>query len=144
MGAAVLMRRDLFFSCGRWDEDFTFGGEDIELSARVGQEHTLIYHPAAEIVHYGRVSTRLNLGYSSPNVAVGFARYLRKSGTSRSALFLYKLIYTLDAPLHMAVKVFEGVYRRLRGRRAAATKSFLVARGLGHFLTRGLKPFWKV
>lgn len=144
MGAAVLVRRDVFFACGRWDEDFTFGGEDIDLSARVGQRHPLVYHPTAEIIHYGRVSTRLNACYSSPNIAVGFARYLRKSGTTPAALFAYKLIYTLDAPLHMLVKAAEGAYRRLRGRRGAASKSFLVARGLWHFLARGLVPFWKV
>lgn len=143
MGAAVLTPRDLFFACGRWDEDFTFGGEDIELSARIGRRRQLVYYPAVEVIHYGRVSTRLNVRYSWPNVAAGFARYLRKSGTPASTVMLYKLIQTLDAPLHMFVKVAEGIYRQLRGRRNAARKSFLVARGLWHFLTRGLLPFWK-
>src|SRR5262249_36950514 len=101
------------------------------------------YHAGAQITHYGRVSTRLNVQYSSPNVAVGFARSLRKCGTAPSALFLYKLIMTLDAPLHMIVKFVEGIYRGIRGRHKAASKSFLVARGLWRFLTSGLWSFWR-
>jgi GT2 family glycosyltransferase len=142
MGAALLVRREVFFDCGRWDEGFPFGGEDIDLSERIGQTHQVVYHPAVEITHYGRVSTRLNVGYSTPNVAVGFARYLRKSGTSPLVLLLYKLFITLDAPLHLLLKLLEGTYRRWGGRRTKAEKSFLVARGLWHFLSRGLPAFW--
>ncbi len=144
MGAALMVRRDVFFACGRWDPNFTFGGEDIDLSDRVNQNHKVVYHPEVEITHYGRVSTRLNIGYSSPNVAIGFARYLRKSGTPGMQMFLYKLIMTLDAPLHLTVKLLEGAYRRLLRRRTEADKSFLVARGLWYFLSRGLLRFWRV
>jgi GT2 family glycosyltransferase len=143
MGAALLVRREVFFAGGRWDEDFTFGGEDIDLSLRIGRNHRVVYHPAAEITHYGRVSTRLNVQYSSPNIAAGFVRSLRKSGGAPGELFLYKLILTFDAPLHMLIKWTEGVYRRLRGRRSEAEKSFLVARGMKHFLMRGLWSFWQ-
>jgi GT2 family glycosyltransferase len=143
MGAALLVRREVFFAGGRWDEDFTFGGEDIDLSLRIGRSHRIVYHAGAEITHYGRVSTRLNIQYSSPNIAVGFARSLRKCGTPPAALLLYKLIMTLDAPLHMLIKFVEGAYRRIRGRRTEAEKSLLVARGMWHFLTRGLTAFWR-
>src|SRR6185295_16309689 len=37
MGAAMLLPHRRFFAAGRWDEEFTFGGEDLELSARVNQ-----------------------------------------------------------------------------------------------------------
>jgi GT2 family glycosyltransferase len=143
MGAALMVRREVFFDCGRWDEAFTFGGEDIDLSDRVNRSHDVVYHPDVAITHYGRVSTRLNIEYSSPNVAIGFARYLRKSGTFWPALLFYKLILTLDAPLHMTLKLLEGTYRKMRGRRSEADKSFLVARGLWYFLSRGLVPFWR-
>ena len=37
MGAAVLLPRQCFFDCGQWDEGFTFGGEDLDLSTHVNQ-----------------------------------------------------------------------------------------------------------
>lgn len=143
MGAALLVRREVFFACGRWDENFTFGGEDIDLSMRISQSYGVVYHPEAEITHYGRVSSRLNVRYSSPNVAIGFVRYLRKSGTPSKMLLLYKLIITLDAPLHMFLKLLEAAYRQLGGRRSKAAKSLLVASGVWHFLFRGLWRFWR-
>ncbi len=144
MGAAVLLPRDAFFEAGGWDEDYTFGGEDIELSARVGQRRPLVYHPEVTITHFGRVSTRLNVRYSSPNVAIGFARYLRKNGASRPALWLYKLAVTLDAPIEWLAKAGQGIYRRWRGQDARADKSMLAAAGYWHFLRRGLPAFWRV
>jgi GT2 family glycosyltransferase len=143
MGAAVLVPRRVFQECGGWDEDYTFGGEDIDLSARVGRRYAVVYHPQIEITHHGRVSTRLNASYSLPNVAVGYVRYLRKSGASPGALLLYKLAITLDTPLHLGVKTLQYVIRRLRGRPRSAEKSLLAARGLWHFLRRCLTTFWK-
>jgi GT2 family glycosyltransferase len=143
MGAAVLLPRHVFDECGGWDEDYTFGGEDIDLSARVGRRYQVVYHPHIEITHHGRVSTRLNASYSLPNVAVGYVRYLRKSGASPAALLLYKLAITLDTPLHLAVKTLQYVMRRLRGRPWSAEKSLLAARGLWHFLRHGIRTFWK-
>lgn len=143
MGAAMLIPRSVFLASGGWDEDFTFGGEDIDLSARIGRRHRLLYHPAVEITHFGRVSTREHIGFASANMMVGFLRYLRKSGCSRRELVLYKLVVTLDAPVQMLEKGCQYLWRRLRGRRAKAAKSLLACRGLAHFLVRGLLPFWR-
>lgn len=143
MGAAMLLPRDIFFGCGGWDEDFTFGGEDLDLSARVGQHYDIVFHPAAEITHFGRVSTRQHIGYASSNMAIGFLRYLRKSGYSEPVLTLYKLIVTLDAPIQVVGKGLQYLYRRLRGRHAKAEKSVLAMRGQLYFLIRGLLPFWR-
>jgi GT2 family glycosyltransferase len=143
MGAAVFLPREVFFTCGAWDEDFAFGGEDIELSARVGRHYQVVYHPGVEITHHGRVSTRQHIGFASTNMAIGFARYLRKSGCSRAGLLFYKLMVTLDAPVQLADKALQFLWRRLRGRRDKAEKSLLVLRGLGHFLVKGLVPFWR-
>ncbi len=144
MGAAMFLPREVFFTCGAWDEEFTFGGEDIELSARVGRHYQVVYLPGIEITHYGRVSTRQHIGFASTNMAVGFARYLRKSGCSRRGLILYKLLVTLDAPVQLADRALQYLWRRLRGRREKADKSLLVLRGLAHFLAHGLGPLWKV
>jgi GT2 family glycosyltransferase len=142
MGAAVMLPRNVFFDCGGWDEDFTFGGEDMELSARVGRRHQVIYHPEVEITHYGRVSTRQHIGYCSSNMAAGFARFLRKTGCPWLGLILYKLIVTLDAPVQIFAKGVQCSWRLLTGKRTKAAKSLLAMRGALHFLTHGLIPFW--
>src|SRR5262249_12554863 len=116
MGAAMLLPREVFFAYGCWDEDFVFGGEDPDLSVRVGQHHLVVYHPAVEITHYGRVSTRQHIGYASSNMAIGFLRYLRKRGQSRPALVLYKAVMTLDAPVQFVSKALEFLWRCARGR----------------------------
>jgi GT2 family glycosyltransferase len=143
MGAALLLPRQVFFDCGGWDEDYVFGGEDLDLSLRVSRQHAVVYLPEAEIVHFGRASTRQHIGFASTHMAIGFVRYLRKSGCSRPALWAYKLIVTLDVPLQMAGKAWRYLWRRLRGRRQEADRTWLALRALGHFLFRGLGPFWK-
>jgi hypothetical protein len=143
MGAAMFLPRRVFFRCGLWDEGFAFGGEDLDLSTRVGREHAVVYLPDVEIIHYGRVSTRQHIGYAYSNMTAGLARYLRKSGCSRAALLAYKLMVTLDAPVQLAGKGLQYLWRRLRGRRGKAEKTLLALRGLGHFLVKGLVPFWK-
>jgi N-acetylglucosaminyl-diphospho-decaprenol L-rhamnosyltransferase len=143
MGAAMLLPRDVFFNCGGWDEDFVFGGEDLDLSARVGRYHPVVYHPQVTITHYGRVSTRRHIGYASSNMAIGFLRYLRKSGHPRPALLFYKLVVTLDAPILFLNKAIQFLWRRLCGDYARAEKSRLAMVGAGHFLFRGLAAFWR-
>jgi N-acetylglucosaminyl-diphospho-decaprenol L-rhamnosyltransferase len=142
MGAALFLSRDVFFHCGPWDEDFTFGGEDLYLSVCVARRHPLVFLPQVEVIHYGGVSTRQHMGYAITARAAGYVHYLRKSGTSRAALLGYKLAITLDAPLQLAVRVFEYLVRRLRDQRADAHRSRLSCRALCHFLTRGLMSFW--
>jgi GT2 family glycosyltransferase len=144
MGAALLLPRQVFFTCGGWDEDYTFGGEDFDLSLRVGRHHELVYVPDVVITHYGRVSTRANVSYSAPNVAIGFARYLRKSGCSRSALLTYKLVTTLDVPVHLIGKGLQWLRRRCMGREAKARQSLQRIKEGWYFLMRGLREFWKV
>lgn len=143
MGAAMLLPRRVFWACGGWDEDFVFGGEDLDLSLRVSRRHQVVYMPRAEITHFGRVSTRRHIGFASTQMAVGFARYLRKSGYPRPALLAYKLIVSLDAPVQLVGKAFRYGWRRLRGRREEAERTGLALRALAHFLVKGLVPFWR-
>jgi GT2 family glycosyltransferase len=142
MGAAMFLPRQAFFDAGCWDEEFTFGGEDLDLSLRVGRRHGVVYHPGVEITHYGRVSTRQHIGFASRHMAIGFARYLRKSGCSPWGMLLYKTAVTLDAPVQFLTKLVEFGWRKLWRRQRAAEKSLLVMRGLVHFLARGLPEFW--
>jgi N-acetylglucosaminyl-diphospho-decaprenol L-rhamnosyltransferase len=143
MGAAVLLPRRCFTAAGGWDEDFTFGGEDLELSMRINQSAKVVYMPAAEILHFGRVSSRLHIGFASSQMAIGLVRYLRKSGYSRVALLAYKVVVTLDAPLQLAGKLQQVVWRHVVRHNEECNRSRLAARGVWHFLTRGLVAFWR-
>lgn len=143
MGAAMLLPRQVFFNVGGWDEDFVFGGEDMDLSVRVGASHTLIYYPGVEILHHGRVSTRLHSRFSAASIPCGFVRYLRKTDTSTPAILLYKLALTLDAPVQLLEKCLQSLWRLLRGRSTDARRSWLVARSLGQFMLYGLPAFWR-
>jgi N-acetylglucosaminyl-diphospho-decaprenol L-rhamnosyltransferase len=143
MGAAMFVPRRIFVEAGGWDEEFTFGGEDLEISARIGRSHHIVYHPEVEITHYGRVSTRQHIGYCSSHMAIGFLRYLRKSGCSWPGLLLYKLVVTIDTPLQILSKGSQYLWRRASGKPAKAAKSLLALRGASHFLLHGLLPFWR-
>ena len=76
-------------------------------------------------------------------MAIGFLRYLRKSGYSWPVLTLYKLVVTLDAPLQVVGKGLQYLWRRLRGQRVKAEKSLLAMRGQAYFLLHGLVAFWR-
>jgi GT2 family glycosyltransferase len=143
MGAALFLPRRVFAECGPWDEDFTFGGEDLQLSACVGRRYPLIFLPEVEIIHFGGVSTRQHIGYVSSHRAAGYAQYLRKSGYSRAAVLAYKLAVSLDAPIQFVVRGLQYLGRRLRHHPDEARKSLRAWQGVRHFLTRGLVPFWK-
>ncbi len=143
MGAAMLVRREAFLRMGAWDEEFTFGGEDMELCHRAGRFGQVVYLPEVEITHLGRAGTRRNIAYASTNIAIGFARYFRKSGATRAALFGYKVAITLDAPLQLCVKAGQYALRRLRGRTHQAEQSLTALRGLAAFCCKGFLPFWR-
>ncbi len=143
MGAALLMRRRVFAELGPWDEEYTFGGEDIDLCTRVAKKHPVLYHPGVEITHYGRVSSRKHIGFAHTNTIIGITRFLRKSGCSRSALLVYKLVITCDVPLQWLGHAVQYGWRRMRGQRERAAKSLVVLKGVQHFLTCGLPAFWR-
>jgi len=143
MGAALVARRAEFLEMGAWDEDFAFGGEDLELCYRANQRGRVVYLPGVSITHFGRVSTRGNIAYASTRIAIGFAQFFRKSGASRAGLLGYKLAITLDAPLQVLLKGCQFLFRRLTGRRKRAEQSLTVVRGMLPFLCGGLWRFWR-
>ena len=143
MGAAVFLSRDAFEQSGRWDERYRFGGEDLDLSTQVGRRRSVVYFSNVEVLHYGRVSSRANVGFAAPNVAIGYVHYFRKAGAGRLPLLAYKILVTVDAPVQIAAKVVQAGWRRLTGRPAKAAKSWLAARGVWHFLTGELPRFWR-
>jgi GT2 family glycosyltransferase len=142
MGAAMFMPRDVFFACGGWDEQYTFGGEDLDLSFQVNRYYPVVYHPEVEITHFGRVSSRQHIGYVSTHMAAGFVRYLRKTGSPRAGIWLYKFVVTLDAPLQVFRQAAQYAWRRCRGRRESAAKTLVALRGSWHLVRCGLWEFW--
>jgi N-acetylglucosaminyl-diphospho-decaprenol L-rhamnosyltransferase len=143
LGAAIFLSREVFFASGGWDEDFVFGGEDLDLCTRIGQRHPIIYLPSVEIIHHGRLSTRQHIGFASKHILSGFVKYLRKSGNGCAAILAYKAMMTLDAPIQIMSKAFQAAWRLLNGRTEDAKKSLLICRGQLLFLTRGLLAFWR-
>jgi N-acetylglucosaminyl-diphospho-decaprenol L-rhamnosyltransferase len=144
MGAALFVPRAVFRACGAWDEEYLFGGEDIDLCARVGRRYRVIYHPGLEIVHFGRISSRQHIGFSYSHTLIGIMRFLRKHGCSPTGLLFYKLALTLDAPVRWFGHAMRYVWRSLKRRPRRAAKSRLVMRALEHFLLHELPTLWRV
>jgi GT2 family glycosyltransferase len=143
MGAALLIQRHLFDELGGWDEQYEFGGEDVDLCTRVGRHREVIYHPAVEVLHLGRACSRQHIGYAHAHTVAGLVRFLRRDGAPASALLLYKAAVTLDAPLQWLLHAGQYLWRRLLGRRAAAERSRLVMRAAGHLMRHGLGALWR-
>jgi len=143
MGAALMMRRADFDNLGGWDEDFAFGGEDMELCHRAWHKGRVVYCPQAEIVHQGSVSTQANVAFATPRIAAGFVQYFRKTGATPRELFWYKLLVTFDAPLQLVARSVQGLLRFATGRTRQARKSWNAVKGTLAFLTRGLGAFWR-
>jgi N-acetylglucosaminyl-diphospho-decaprenol L-rhamnosyltransferase len=143
MGAALLMPRHVYRAVGGWNEDYTFGGEDIDLCARVGKRFDVHYHPEVEITHFGRASSRQRIGFVHSSTLVGITHSLRRAGTSRLALAAYKLALTLDAPLQWLLATARYGWAQLRGRHAGAQRALLEMRGVGYFLRYGLPALWR-
>jgi N-acetylglucosaminyl-diphospho-decaprenol L-rhamnosyltransferase len=57
-GACLLVRRNVFEAVGRWDEDFEFWFEDVDLAQRLRVVGDVLYVPAAAFPHVGGASAR--------------------------------------------------------------------------------------
>jgi GT2 family glycosyltransferase len=143
MGPAVFLPRRVFEACGRWDERYRFGVEDVDLSTQVARTWKVVYLGDVEVIHHGRVSSRANVGFVAPSVATGYVQFLRKAGTGRWPLLGYKLAVTLDAPLQLVGKAIEAGARWVTGQRENAVKSWATVRGVWAFLRRELLRFWR-
>jgi N-acetylglucosaminyl-diphospho-decaprenol L-rhamnosyltransferase len=143
LGAAMFMLRDRFRAMGGWDEDFHFGGEDLEFCLRAARHGKIVYLQGVEITHLGRVSTKQHIAFACTKIHVGFAQYLRKSGCGFWGRFFYKLAITLDTPLQLLVKGMQYLMRRLLGQKREAKESLTVLRGLWPFMLRGWWAFWR-
>ena len=143
MGAAVFLPRAAFERSGRWDEQYRFGGEDLDLSTQIKRRYHVVYNGDVTVVHYGRVSSKANSRYVTANVETGYVQYLRKAGHGWTGLTIYKLLVTLDTPVQLVLLCGQYGARILRRRTSDAAKSRESLVGLWHFLTRDLGRFWQ-
>ena len=143
MGAAMLMRRAQFDQLGGWSEAFTFGGEDMDLCYRAHELGQVVHHPGIALLHHGRASSRVNHAFAATQIAVGFVKYLRRTGNARLGVGLYKFAVTMDTPLQIVVKTGEYLWRRLTGQRDRARKTLNHLRGHWAFFRGGLGEFWR-
>ncbi len=143
MGAAVFMPRTVFLQVGGWDEDFAFGCEDLEFAVRVGSRYAVHFCPDVDVIHHGRASSRLNAGFSTESLAIGWIHSLRKTGASRWSLIAYKAIVTVDTPIQFVATLTQWTARRIAGRKAKAAKSRTALIGIAHFLRQSLPKFWR-
>jgi GT2 family glycosyltransferase len=143
MGAAVFVPRTAFEQSGRWDEQYRFGGEDLDLSTQINRQYRVVYHGGVTVVHHGRMSSKSNSEFVVGSVETGYVRYLRKAGCGRVKMFAYKLSVTLDTPFQWMLRTIQTGYRTLRRRPNDAAKSRETANGLWHFMTRDLGTFWR-
>jgi GT2 family glycosyltransferase len=143
MGAALLMPRAVYQRVGGWDESYTFGGEDIDLCARVGRSFDVLHHPAVEITHFGRASSRQRPGWASAQTLIGITHSLRQAGTNSWALAAYKLALMIDLPLRGLLLTMRFGWSKLRGRRTHAGRAWQDLCGLGWFVRHGLGAFWR-
>ena len=145
MGAAVFLPREVF------DAERPVGRAVPLRRRRPGPVHPggrrrhkqVVYFSRVEVLHHGRVASRANVGFSQPNVAVGYVHYFRKAGVGRGPLLVYKLLVTLDTPVQLAAKTVQGCWRKLLGRPDKAAKSWLAARGVWGFMRGELGQFWR-
>ena len=144
LGAALFMGRDHFRAMGGWDEDFHFGGEDLDFCLRAARQGKVVYLPSVEITHFGRVSTKLHAEFACTAIQVGFAKYLRQE---RLRLLGPIPVQAGRHAGHAAAAwpqiVSVSYYRRWLGQTRRAEESRTVLRGLWPFLLRGMWPFWR-
>jgi N-acetylglucosaminyl-diphospho-decaprenol L-rhamnosyltransferase len=143
MGAAMLLPRQVFADSGMWDEEYVFGGEDMDLCYRVGSRWPVVYHPGIEILHYGRAATRRHVHFAATKIPSGFVRYLRKTKTPSMKLLFYKCVATIDAPMLLLANGIQFLFRKSFGKAEKARKSLLAFKSSWHFLLHGLLEFWK-
>lgn len=143
MGAALLMPRHVYEAVGGWDESYVFGGEDVDLCARVGRRFAVIHHPAEEIVHFGRAATRQRGSWATGHSFIGITHSLRVTGTPGWAMAAYKVLTTLDLPLRSAEFGARYLWGRLRGRAKQSERAWAELCGLAWFVRHGLAAFWR-
>ncbi len=109
-GSFLMMPSKLFHSIGRWDEQYFFYGEDIDLSYRIRKAHKkIIYYPKVTAIHIRGASSGLRketvkIAASSKQNRIKVA----KASISAMKIF-YKKFYKDKYPLPLTWLVLFGI-----------------------------------
>ncbi|QOV87662.1 glycosyltransferase family 2 protein [Humisphaera borealis] len=141
--AALLVRSDVFHEIGGWDEGYEFGVEDVDLCLRLGRVGPIRYLPERSLIHFGRITSQANYGFTYAAYECGYARYLRKHHRSRLAAPFYKVLITLDTPLRLAFLATMLAGYRIIGRRDAAERTRRRLSAAAGFYFGQLRRFWR-
>jgi N-acetylglucosaminyl-diphospho-decaprenol L-rhamnosyltransferase len=139
--ACLAIRRSAFEQCGGFDEGFEFGVEDVDLCIRLAAQGAIYYLPEAQILHFGRVSSRANRTLVHRGYYCGWARYLRKHHGRSCALF-YKFAATLDMPVRISILTVRWLSHWERGKRAELRRTTANLRSLALFTLTSLPRLW--
>ena len=141
-GSAFVVRRKHYNAIVKWDEGFEFGLEDVDLCARLLRCGPIYYLREAEIVHFGRISSRANRSFVYRGFECGYARFLRKH-RSRAAAIIYKMLVTLDMPVRLALLGLHLMWYRFIGRRDRMDRCRQELSAATSFALSGLPRFWR-
>ena len=142
-GAALLITREAFETCGGWDEAFVFGLEDVDFCARLRESGPLFYMGKAQVTHLGGVSSEANSRFVYRGYQCGYARYLRKHHPNPWAAPVYRLMVTIDLPFVILGDALTGLASALVGKRKRASNKFKHMAAAGAFLCCDLRRFWQ-
>lgn len=142
--AALLVRREWFEACGRWDEGFEFGVEDVDLCVRLRQHGPIRFLADAQITHLGRISSQANYGFTYAAYECGYARYLRKHHRRHgTAARLYKTLVTLDMPLRLSILSAQYLGYKVLMRESSAARTRRRLNAASGFFFRRMPKFWR-
>jgi GT2 family glycosyltransferase len=140
--AALMVRRDAFERCGRWDEGFEFGVEDVDLCRRLGAAGRIRYVAEATVEHLGRISSRANRSYVYRGYECGWARYVRKHHGPRPA-WIYKALVTADMPVRVLQALGAWAIKRAMGKTEQAERYRQRFCASAAFVVNDLGKFWR-
>jgi GT2 family glycosyltransferase len=115
----MMVRRDVFDSIGKWDEDYFLYGEDVDFCYRTKEAGwKIMYLPQFEVLHYKGASVGVrketkDISKKSPE----FRKRMRKESTKAMKIF-YRKHYSTKYPPFVTKAVLTGIdaLDRIRGK----------------------------
>lgn len=104
MGASMMVKRDIVFDIGLFDEDYFLFVEDTDLCMRMHKKNMKTYYlPTAKVKHYhgGSVKKRFNLSQMNHNISMYkyYKKYYIQNPLMKSCLYIAVLLRLLSVTL---------------------------------------------
>jgi len=106
-GASMLMKKDLLFQVGLFDEDFLHGGEDIFLCNKITEFGKKIYYiPECEIIHFHGQSAKQDKARVFFNNIKSDRTYFNKTnGYTAGKIYHYMVLFILMPRMFMSSNI---------------------------------------